>query len=231
MKLCVIPARGGSKRIPRKNIREFFGKPMIAWSIDASRESGCFDQIIVSTDCLEIADIAVELGANVPFIRPPELASDFADTISVLSHAIQWYRDQGQELSAVCCLYATAPFVQSSDIKKGMDLLEKTDTDRFVFTATSYSGSIHRALRIDPVSGKAYMWQPEQFSKRTQDLETMYHDAGQFYWGRPESWLNADNLFEASEPLLLPKWRVQDIDTPDDWIMAELLYEACSKIH
>jgi N-acylneuraminate cytidylyltransferase len=230
MNLCVIPARGGSKRIPRKNIREFCGKPMIAWSIEAAKECGCFDQIIVSTDDSEIAAVSRHWGAGVPFMRPAELADDFAGTTPVVAHAVRWYQDHGQELAAVCCLYATAPFVELADIKQGLKLLDQADPDRFVFTATAYASPIQRALRIDAKSGESRMWQPDQYSKRSQDLEPAYHDAGQFYWGRAQAWLLAGNLFESSRPLILPQWRVQDIDTEDDWIRAELLYEACSRI-
>jgi N-acylneuraminate cytidylyltransferase len=226
MKLCVIPARGGSKRIPRKNIREFCGKPMIAWSIEAAQASSCFDQIIVSTDDEEIANVARQWGADVPFMRPAELADDFAGTTPVVAHAVRWYQDQGQELEAVCCLYATAPFVEPDDIKQGFKLLAQAGPDRFVFTVTAYPSPIQRALRIDAKSGESHMWQPEQFSKRSQDLEAAYHDAGQFYWGRPKTWLKSGNLFEGSKLLLLPRWRVQDIDTEDDWTQAELMRQA-----
>ena len=229
MKLCVIPARGGSKRIPRKNIRNFFGKPMIAWSIEAAQASGCFDQIIVSTDDEEIADVAQQWGAEVPFMRPAHLADDLAGTTPVVTHAVNWHQAHGSELTAVCCLYATAPFVEPSDIRQGHEWLEQAAADRFVFTATAYASPIQRALRLDPVSGEVIMWQPDQFNKRSQDLEPAYHDAGQFYWGRPQAWLQSGNLFQGSKPILLPCWRVQDIDTQDDWIRAELLYEARSK--
>jgi len=230
MNLCVIPARGGSKRIPRKNIRAFCGKPMIAWSIEVALASGCFDQVIVSTDDAEIADVARQWGAAVPFMRPAELADDFAGTTPVVAHAVRWHQDYGKELIAVCCLYATAPFVDPEDIKDGLKSLEQTPADRFVFTATPYASPIQRALRLDPASGEAKMWQPEQFSNRSQDLEPAYHDAGQFYWGRPQAWLQSGNLFEGSKPLLMPRWRVQDIDTQDDWIRAEHLCEVLSKI-
>ena len=229
MKLCVIPARGGSKRIPRKNIREFSGKPMIAWSIEAAQESGCFDQIIVSTDDAEIADVSKQWGAEVPFMRPLMLADDFAGTTPVIAHAVHWHQDHGKELTAVCCLYATAPFVEPDDINRGLNLLQQVAVDRFVFTATDYASPIQRSLRIDLASGVAKMRQPKEFSKRSQDLEPAYHDAGQFYWGRPQAWLSSSNIFEHSMSLLLPRWRVQDIDTPEDWTMAELLYEALSK--
>jgi len=196
---------------------------MIAWSIAAAQASSCFDQIIVSTDDGEIADVARQWGAQVPFMRPVELAVDFVGTTPVVAHAVRWHQDQGQEIAAVCCLYATAPFVEPADIKRGLDLLEQAAADRFVFTATGYASPVQRALRLDPASGEAHMLQPEQFTKRSQDLEPAYHDAGQFYWGRPQAWLSSGNLFEASKPLLLPRWRVQDIDTSEDWIKAELM--------
>ena len=199
---------------------------MIAWSIAAAQDCGFFDHIMVSTDDDEIADMALKSGAEVPFIRPSELADDFASTTPVVAHAVRWYFDQGQHIAAACCLYATAPFVEPTDIKKGLDLLTQAPVDRFVFTATSYASPIQRALRFDPASGKANMFNPEEFTKRSQDLEPAYHDAGQFYWGRPLAWLNGGNLFEGSKPLLLPRWRVQDIDTPEDWIMAELMKQA-----
>ncbi len=226
MNLCLIPARGGSKRIPRKNIREFCGKPMIAWSIEAAEASGCFDHIIVSTDDEEIADVARQCRAEVPFMRPAELADDFAGTMPVVAHAVHWYLDQGQDLESVCCLYATAPFVKPDDIRQGLQMLTTASADRFVFTATAYASPIQRALRLDPASGEARMWQPDQFSKRSQDLEPAYHDAGQFYWGRPQAWLECENLFEGSKPFLLPRWRVQDIDIDADWRKAELMREA-----
>lgn len=226
MNLCVIPARGGSKRIPRKNIREFCGKPMIAWSIEAAQTSHCFDQIIVSTDDEEIAEVARQWGAELPFMRPASLADDFAGTTPVVAHAVQWYQDQGQAFEALCCLYATAPFTTPNDIRQGLAMLATASADRFVFTATAYASPIQRALRIDLDSGDARMWQPEAFSKRSQDLEPAYHDAGQFYWGRPQAWMHSANLFEGSKPLLLPRWQVQDIDTEDDWTQAELMRRA-----
>ena len=230
MNLCVIPARGGSKRIPRKNIREFCGKPMIVWSIEAAQASGCFDLIIVSTDDTEIAAVSRKCGAGVPFMRPAELADDFAGTTPAVAHAMQWHLDHGQELKAVCCLYATAPLVEPAVIRQGLELLARVSPDRFVFTATAFASPIQRALRMDRYSGEAHMYQPELFSQRSQDLELSFHDAGQFYWGRPEAWLKSGNLFEGSNPLLLPRWKVQDIDTEDDWIRAELLFKACSRI-
>ena len=182
MKLCVIPARGGSKRIPLKNIRDFCGKPMIAWSIEAARASGCFDQVVVSTDCQEIADIARLWGADVPFFRPQFLSDDYVATTPVIAHAVQWFHHRGVKPTAVCCLYATAPFVEPSDLKNGLNLLHHAADDRFVFTATSYASPIQRSLLIDPLTGLAHMQFPEKFTIRSQDLEPYFHDAGQFYW-------------------------------------------------
>lgn len=226
MKLCVIPARGGSKRIPKKNIRHFCGKPMIAWSIEAAKRAECFDEISVSTDDQIIAEVADVCGARVPFVRPAKLADDFAGTIAVVAHAVEWYLREGHDLKEVCCLYATAPFVDPSEIRLGYELLMRVPVNRFVFTATAYASPIQRALRLDSESGVVHMCQPEQFCKRSQDLEPAYHDAGQFYWGRPAAWLESVNLFEAAKPLVLPRWRVQDIDTEDDWLRAELMRRA-----
>lgn len=225
MNLAIIPARGGSKRIPRKNIRDFCGKPMIAWSIQAAQESGLFDQIIVSTDDDEIAEVAQFYGALTPFRRPPELSNDYAGTTEVIAHATQWALDQDLRLSAVCCIYATAPFARSDDFKTGLLLLQSGDW-AFSFTATEFASPIFRAFKQDP-DGGVEMFFPENFVKRSQDLPQALHDAGQFYWGVPAAWINGKRLFDRhSAPLIIPRWRVQDIDTEDDWIRAELLWQA-----
>jgi len=223
MKLALIPARGGSKRIPRKNIRLFRGRPMIAWSIAAAQAAGCFDRILVSTDDVEIAEVAALHGAEVPFLRPAHLADDQATTQAVVLHAVQWCKQQGLSVDAVCCLYATAPFVQPGDLAEAAGLLGQAPTQSFVFTATSFPFPIQRAIRID-ADGRSVMFQPEHFNTRSQDLEEAYHDAGQFYWARPEAWASSGNLFDDGRPLLLPRWRVQDIDTEEDWQRAELLH-------
>jgi pseudaminic acid cytidylyltransferase len=222
--LALIPARGGSKRIPRKNIRLFRGRPMIAWSIDAARAAGCFDRIIVSTDDEEIAALASNHGAEVPFLRPAHLADDQATTQAVVLHAVQWCEQQGLEPQAVCCLYATAPFVRPADLVEAGQLLEQSPASSFVFTATSFPFPIQRAIRID-AAGRSAMAYPEHFNTRSQDLEEAFHDAGQFYWARPEAWATSLNLFDDGRPLILPRWRVQDIDTEEDWTRAELLHQ------
>ena len=219
MNIAVIPARGGSKRIPRKNIRPFCGKPMIAHSIEAAKVSGLFTHILVSTDDPEIAQISRDFGAETPFVRPPELANDHAATAPVIAHATRWAQQQGWTLDAVCCLYATAPFVQADDLKRGLALLNSS-TWAYVFTATDFAAPIFRAFQQRP-DGGAEMFFPEHFSKRSQDLPRALHDAGQFYWGRPDAWLAEKRFFEPhSAPLLIPRWRVQDIDTEEDWTRA-----------
>ena len=224
MNLALIPARGGSKRIPRKNIRPFRGRPMIAWSIEAARSADCFDRILVSTDDEEIAAVARSYGAEVPFLRPAHLADDLTFPQAVVQHAIHWCEQQGIAAKAVCCLFPTAPFVQAADLKAGAELLQRVPTGSFVFTATSFPFPIQRAIRIDP-AGRSGMFQPEYFNTRSQDLEEAFHDAGQFYWAPPEAWATSHNLFDDGHPLILPRWRVQDIDTDEDWTRAELLHQ------
>ena len=224
MKICLIPARGGSKRIPRKNIREFRGKPMIAWSISAAQESSCFDQIIVSTDDEEIAEVSRSFGADVPFLRPSHLADDQATTQDVIGHALEWLQQQGQACEALCCLYATAPFVQPTDLQSADKNLNEAEAGTVVFAATSFPFPIQRAIRIDS-EGYSSMFQPDQFATRSQDLEEAFHDAGQFYWATPQTWSTVVNLFEGARPIILPRWRVQDIDTEEDWFRAELMHQ------
>jgi pseudaminic acid cytidylyltransferase len=222
MKIAVIPARGGSKRIPRKNIRTFFGKPMIAWSIEAARAANIFDHIIVSTDDSEIAKVAGTHGAEVPFIRPENLADDHADTISVIAHAVEWAGQQGWKMDAVCCIYATAPFIQPSDIKRGLEALESGMWD-YAFSATEFPSPIFRSFKeLD--SGGIEMFFPDNFSKRSQDLPQALHDAAQFYWGRPSSWAAKRQIFARHATVVnIPRWRVVDIDNEDDWKRAELV--------
>lgn len=226
MRLAVIPARGGSKRIPRKNIKEFCGKPMIAWSVAAAQESGCFDRIIVSTDDAEIAEVAKAAGAEVPFMRPAELSDDHTGTIPVITHAIKWMRDQVDfAATQVCALYATAPFVRAEDLLQGWKVLEETGAD-YAFAVTSYAFPIQRAIRLT-AEGRVEMFDSSQFSKRSQDLEEAYHDAGQFYWGSASAWLAARPIFTpVAAPVMLPRYRVQDIDTMEDWLRAEWLFKA-----
>ena len=225
MKLAIIPARGGSKRIPRKNIKLFCEKPMIAWSIEAALKSGCFDQVIVSTDDEEIAEVARLYGATVPFMRPVHLSDDHTGTIPVIQHAIEWVNTQGQSVEQACCLYATAPFVSTEDIRRGLETLEASGGD-YAFSVTSYAFPIQRAIRLDE-NGRVEMFNPEHFNTRSQDLEEAFHDAGQFYWGKAGAWLQGRVIFgTGSVPVALPRHRVQDIDTPEDWVRAEWLFKA-----
>jgi len=225
VKIAVIPARGGSKRIPRKNIKEFCGKPMIAYSIEAALQSGCFDKIIVSTDDVEIAEVAKSYGAEVPFMRPAELSNDYAGTIPVIRHTIEWLITQGFNPELVCCLYATAPFVTPEYLQQGLQQLQKTNA-AYAFTVTSYAFPIQRAIKLNLELG-IEMFDVNNFNTRSQDLEEAWHDAGQFYWGKVSAWLTEKIIFGAeSTPVILPRHRVQDIDTPEDWARAEWLFKA-----
>jgi len=224
MNIAIIPARGGSKRIERKNIRSFCGKPMIAWSIEAALASELFSKVIVSTDCPAIADVSRSYGATTPFVRPAELSDDFTPTIPVVRQAIQWLLENSRtSVQQVCCLYATAPFVQASDLRRGLDILTANEQLEFTFPVTEFASSIYRSLKID--SDRVSMNWPEHELTRTQDLPAAYHDVGQFYWGRTNAWEDHTGFYSArSAPIVLPAWRVQDIDTPEDWTKAELMF-------
>lgn len=222
MSICLIPARGGSKRIPRKNIRHFDGRPVIGWSIEAAQNASCFERIIVSTDDEEIAEVSKSFGAEAPFWRPAELADDHATTADVIRHALDWLETQGSVPEALCCLYATAPFVRAEDLKKGAQLIENAN---YVIPVTSYPFPIQRAVRLK--GGGLEMFDPTQYATRSQDLEHAYHDAGQFYWGKSRAWREGSETFGPDTiPLLLPRWRVQDIDTEEDWSRAEAMFRA-----
>lgn len=223
MRVAIIPARGGSKRIPRKNIKDFGGKPIIAWSIEAALASNCVDRVIVSTDDDEIAKVAREWGSEVPFMRSSELSDDHTGTIPVVAHAIRWLEQHGTSPTEVCCIYATAPFVLADDLRKGLKILEDSGGD-YAFSVTSYPSPIQRAIRITS-KNRVEMFNPELFNTRSQDLETAYHDAGQFYWGRAAAWLTGKFIFsDTAAPVLLPRHRVQDIDTSEDWECAERMF-------
>lgn len=220
MRLGVICARGGSKRIPKKNVRDFAGKPIMGWSVDAARASGCFDRLIVSTDDSEIATLAEWLGLEVPFQRPSELANDYTGTVEVMAHAVAWAKSEGLELDAVACLYPAAPFMLGADLVSALEVLLAGDW-AYVFPATEFPAPIHRAFEKS-LEGNLSMFFPEHFATRSQDLPLALHDAGQFYWGRPEAWLNQLPMIgPQSTALTIPRWRVQDIDTPEDWAEAE----------
>ena len=230
MNVAVIPARGGSKRIPRKNIKEFCGKPMIAWPLEVAKESGLFDHIIVSTDDEEIAEVSRSCGAEVPFIRPEKLSDDYTVTSAVIRHAINWVLDQGWKVSSVCCIYATAPLIQKDDLIKAHKIF-LTNKWKFVFSATSFVYPIQRAFKKLKTDG-IKMFQPEHFQTRSQDLPAAYHDAGQFYFGKTEAWLeNIITFSEKSTIIMIPPYRTVDIDTEEDWIRAELIKELLNKLN
>jgi pseudaminic acid cytidylyltransferase len=223
MKLCVIPARGGSKRIPRKNIKDFCGQPMIAWAIEAAHASQCFDRILVSTDDPEISEIAEQFAAAAPFVRPAELADDHTGLIAVVRHTIA--EMQCDPMDEVCCLYPTAAFVEANDLAAGLKCLEVEEID-FCLAVTPFRTSVERALQLG-ADGCLTMFNPDRYLSRSQDLKPAYHDAGQFCWGRAEAWLRCDNVFLARcASVILPNHRAHDIDTLDDWTYAELMLRA-----
>ncbi len=229
MNVAVIPARGGSKRIPRKNLRDFCGEPIISYSIRTALQSGLFEHVVVSTDDCEIAALALRLGAQVPFMRPEKLANDHASTLAVMQHAAQSCLTLGWAVQRICCLYATAPFAQVADLRAGLALLDTPGAGepvQYAFSATSFDFPVQRAIRLDASGVVQSVW-PENIPKRSQDLEPLFHDAGQFYWGRTSAFEGLLPMFAAhSRAVLLPRHRVQDIDDEDDWTRAEWLYRA-----
>jgi N-acylneuraminate cytidylyltransferase len=225
MKVAIIPARGGSERIPRKNIKLFLGKPIIAYSIETALRSKLFDRVIVSTDDRSIADVACHFGAESPFLRPDSLSDSFTGTNAVVEHAIEWLNSQGGCVEYACCIYATAPFLQTGYLEEGFRLLLQSDKF-YAFSVTTYPFPIQRAIRIAP-NGEIEPMFPVSIMQRSQDLEEAYHDAGQFYWGRAEAFLEGVSTFSAaSVPVIVPRYLVQDIDTPEDWKRAELMYRS-----
>jgi len=224
MNIAIIPARGGSKRIPQKNIKLFYGKPIIAWSIESAKSSNCFDEVIVSTDNAEIADISIKYGAKVPFIRPGFLSDDHTTFRPVVAHCLEWYKSQNYKINMACCIYATAPFILDTDINAGFNAMNISNSN-YAISVTEFNYPIQRALRFNE-NGFAVMQQPENIDLRTQDLDKSYHDAGQFYWGKNNAWLNDVDIFGTKTvPIILPRHRVLDIDTSEDWNHAELLFK------
>jgi pseudaminic acid cytidylyltransferase len=224
--IAVIPARGGSKRIPRKNIRAFAGQPLIGYSITAAMRSGLFDRVIVSTDDLEIAAIARQFGAETPFIRPAELADDHATTVPVIKQAVIWVQEHLGPVDNVCCIYATAPFIQVNALRAAHDVLARESVTGYVFSATTFPFPIQRAFKVKP-DGRVEMFEPQNYNTRSQDLEEAYQDAGQFYWGAAATYLSEKIFFSPdSVAYVLPRHLVQDIDTPEDWKRAEMMYAA-----
>lgn len=225
MQIALIPARGGSKRIPRKNIRPFAGRPMIGWPIAAARASGLFDHVIVSTDDEEIAEVARAQGAEVPFIRPDHLADDFTPAREAIVDAVETMEEiVGQKVERLCCIYATAAFVQAADLQQARRTLDGVAEGGFVFAAASYPHPVHRAM-TEGEAGIGMLF-PDYAKTRTQDLPEAFHDAGMFYWGRRDAFVSRAPMFNpASRPHVMPRQRALDIDTPQDWDFAEALFE------
>jgi len=226
--VAVIPARGGSKRIPRKNIRDFLGRPIIAYSIQAALDSKLFDRIIVSTDDPAIAETARAWGAETPFLRPEHLADDHTGTDAVVEHALRFISERGATVVHACCIYATAPFVQPRHLREGYDRLVASGKD-FAFSVTAFASPIQRALRLTARGVEAV--NPEHVLARSQDLEVLFHDAAQFYWGWAQAYLDGVDPFSgtSSVPVILPRHLVQDIDTVEDWRGAELMYQVLQR--
>lgn len=225
--IAIIPARGGSKRIPKKNIKLFYGKPLIAYSIEVALKSNLFDKVIVSTDDDEIAKIAVEYGAIIPFIRPIMLSDDFTGTGAVINHALEYLKEQGENYDFVCTIYATAPFLDEKYLIEGFNKLKNSNAKN-AFSCTSMPFPILRTFKITDDERCEMFW-PENFSKRSQDLEEAYQDAGQFYWTNLNIKSNKIIFSKESIPIILPRFLVQDIDTLEDWEMAEIMYEIIQK--
>jgi N-acylneuraminate cytidylyltransferase len=222
-RLAIIPARGGSKRIPRKNIKAFLGKPIIAYSIEAALQSGLFEEVMVSTDDAAIAEVARRYGAQVPFLRSATTADDFATTADVLLEVLGQYKQAGKSFDYGCCLYPTAPLVQVTTLQMAFTLLT-THTYDSVFPVLQYSYPIWRSLKLE--AGKASLNWPEHLNARSQDLPAAYHDAGQFYWFSVSTFLEKRKLFtDNTGAVKLPELEVQDIDTETDWKLAELKYK------
>ena len=219
--VCIIPARGGSKRIPRKNIRLFRGKPLIAWSIEKAIKSKCFKDVIVSTDDKEISDLAQSYGAKVPSLRPKKLSDDFVGTLDVMKYLV---KNLNKEVKYVCCLYATAPILLVNDLIKSYEQIKRLNSNSLIFSATDFDYPIQRAFLLDKFNN-AKMIKEKFLFTRSQDLEKTFHDAGQFYWGSTQGWLLAKNMIENNKAYYLPRWRVQDIDEEGDWLRAEIIHK------
>ena len=220
--IAVIPARGGSKRIPRKNIKDFYGKPLIAYSIEVAINSKLFDKVVVSTDDEEIASIAKAYGADVPFLRPKELSDDFTGTDEVVSHTLDYLKNRGEVFDYVCTIYATAPLLQEKYLIEGFEKLKNSDAVH-AFSVTSMPFPIQRTFKIDE-NGRCKMFFPEHYMTRSQDLEEAYQDAGQFYWTKLNEKSDEIMFGKDSIAVVLPRHLVQDIDTLEDWKRAEIMY-------
>jgi N-acylneuraminate cytidylyltransferase len=222
--VAIITARGGSQRIPRKNIRPFCGAPVISYAIRCAREAGCFDEVMVSTDDREIADVARAHGAAVPFMRSAASSSDTATTASAILEVLEAYGRRDQHPEIACCLYPTTPLLTGTTLAAGRELLENSPELITVMAVTRYSHPIERALRLQ--DGRVAAVSPESLLTRSQDFESAYHDAGQFYWLRVKAFIQAPDLIGPNTgAIVLPAWQAQDIDTEEDWSIAEAKYQ------
>ena len=222
--LAIIPARGGSKRIPHKNIKPFLGRPIIAYSIEAALGSGLFEEVMVSTDDVEIAEIARQEGASVPFLRSTENANDYATLADVLVEVVNAYKGSGYEFDLICCLLPTAPLISSEDVRSAYDQLVMSTFDS-ICPVVAFSYPILRSLSIDEKGNLNMNWPEYRFS-RSQDLRPAYHDSGTFYWIKTSSLLKDKKLLsENGTAIVLDEFRVQDIDTDTDWALAEMKYK------
>ena len=224
MKIAIIPARGGSKRIPKKNIKDFLGKPIICWSIKAAQDSGLFDKIIVSTDDKDISNIAQSYGAEVPFVRPSNLSDDITPTVPVIKHATNFYLDLGLNIDYACCIYPCAPFVTKEDIKKSFKILASSDQS-FCYPITEYSHPIQRALKINAEGKLSYYNNKKMSTVRTQDLDITFHDCGQFYWGKVSGWIEDKIMHTDAVGYIVKNSEFVDIDNLDDWERAENIFK------
>ncbi|WP_378186041.1 pseudaminic acid cytidylyltransferase [Aquimarina sp. W85] len=221
--LAIIPARGGSKRIPKKNIKLFLGKPIISNSIEAALNSNLFDEVMVSTDNSDVADIAIKYGAKVPFLRSEHNANDFATLSDVVKEVVLQYRNCGKTYEKICCILPTAPFINSNKIKKGFQELVSKKLD-VVFPVIEFSYPIQRSLEFE--EGKIKMVMREHLNSRSQDLPQRFHDTGQYYWIDVEAFLATGTLFTSnSGAIVISPLEAQDIDTETDWKLAELKYQ------
>lgn len=224
MNIAVIPAREGSKRIPGKNIRPFFGRPIIYYSIKAAIDSNLFDRVIVSTDSDKITDIAVQSGAEAPFVRPSDISDDFTPLTDVVHHALTQLQSEEKSYKYICCILATAPFVRIEDLKRGLDIIKEKNAAS-AFTVTTYPFPVFRALKITEEERLEMLW-PEHKLSRSNDLPEAYHDAGQFYWLDAGKFLKSREIYSTDAvPIIVPRFMVQDIDTEEDWDTAEKIYK------
>lgn len=223
MKVAVIPARGGSKRIPRKNIKPFAGRPMLHYAVSVALQSGLFDIVAVSSEDPEILAMAGELGAWA-LERPGDLADDWTPTVPVIAHGIKTLEEHGSRVELACCIYPAVPFLQQQDLANGLSLLESSMA-QYAFPVVRFPSAVQRALRLKP-DGSVAPLNPEAVNTRSQDLEPAYYDAGQFYWGRRDAWVSGVPVHPNGRGLIIPEWRAVDIDTPDDWRRAELMHQA-----